>query len=100
MIYFIIFLLKINILDYYLNKVGITDVAANMKKEITCADHLLITCLTKGEEKLEGLNAIIKKCKGLAQRTYQSSLDWQDIKKSCVAANIEPVKIVQPVVTR
>ena len=93
-----------------LYKVGGTDAAANMKKAITeskeisdhltCTNHLLNTCLIKAIEKSEGLNSIIKKCKGLAQRTHQSSLDWQDIKKSCVAANIEPVKIIQAVVTR
>ena len=93
-----------------LHKVAVTDAAANMKKTITvskemsdhltCADHLLNTYLTKAVEKLEGLSAIVKKCKGHAQRTHQSSLDWQDIKKSCVAINIEPVKIIQPVVTK
>ena len=76
-----------------LYKVGVTDAAANMKKAVTeskeisdhltCADHLLDTCLTKAVEKSEGLNAIVKKCKELAQRTHQSSLEWQDIKKSC-----------------
>ena len=50
-----------------LYKVGVTDAAANMRKAITenkeisdhlaCADHLLNTCLTKGVEKSEGLNA-------------------------------------------
>ena len=80
-----------------LYKLGVTDAAANMKKAITesqeisdhltCADHLLNTCLTKAVEKSKGLNTKIKKRKGLAQRIYQSSLDLQDIKKSCVAAN-------------
>ena len=93
-----------------LYKVGVTDVAANIKKAITeskeisdhltCADHQLNTCLKKAVEKSERLNVIVKKCIGVAKRTQQSSLDWQDIKKSCMAANIEPVKIIQPVITR
>ena len=93
-----------------LYKVGVTDAAANMKKAITeskeisdhltCADHLLNTCLTKAVEKSEGINGIIKKCKRLAQKTHQSSLDWQGIKKACLEANIEPVKVIQPIVTR
>ena len=93
-----------------LYKVGVTDAAANMKKaiteskeisdQLTHADHLLNTCLTKSVEKSEGINCIIKKYKELSQRTHQSSLDWRDIKKACVEANIEPVKIIQPIETR
>ena len=70
-----------------LYKVSVTDAAVNMRKPITeskeISDHLLNTCLTKAVEKSEGLNAIVKKCKELAQRTHQSSLEWEDIKKSC-----------------
>jgi len=90
--------------------VAVTDAAANMKKAIsesveikdhvTCVDHILNTCLTKSFDQSEELALIVKKCKALAQRTHQSSLDWQDIKKSCGEANIEAVKIIQPVVTR
>jgi hypothetical protein len=93
-----------------LHKVCVMDAAANMKKAIvdsvqiddhlTCVDHILNTCLTKTVEKCDELSAIIKKCKGLAQRTHQSSLDWQDIQKACESINVAPVKIIQPVVTR
>jgi len=43
---------------------------------------------------------LINKCKSLAQRTHQSSLDWGEIKRCCEMANITATKIIQPVLTR
>jgi hypothetical protein len=56
--------------------------------------------LSKAVEKCGEFHELIKRCKALAQRTHQSTLDWQDIQKACESVNVIPVKIIQPVVTR
>jgi len=60
----------------------------------------LNTCLSKAVDKCGELSDLIKRCKALAQRTHQSTLDWQDIQKACESVNVSPVKIIQPVATR
>ena len=54
-------------------KKAITE-SKEISDHLTCADPLLNSCLTKAVEKSEGLNAIVKKCKGLAQRTHK--VNW------------------------